>query len=255
MRCRAGASRALLVSSRIRDRSRIASSPRVNSFARAAASSSASGRPSSRRQISAIAAALAEVTLKSGWMRRTPATSIAAAGIAASRAGSAGVADVGQGQRVHRDLPLGTEEQPLPARHEQPEPGTRAQRRDQVGSRGQHVLAVVDHEQQLLAGQRTAHAAGQRAAWRVAQAEGPRDLRDHHAGIADRGEVDEHDPVVEPEGHRAGGGDGEPGLADAGRPGQREQAGVGSGQRAFQVGELGLAADKRQRRVKQVAGT
>ena len=72
VRCRSGPSRAPLVSSRIRCRRRNVSSPGVNRFRRAAASSRASGSPSSRMQISAIDAALAVVRAKSGWNAAHP---------------------------------------------------------------------------------------------------------------------------------------------------------------------------------------
>ncbi len=77
-----------------------------SSFARAAASSIASGRPSSLTQISAIAGAFALVTAKSAFTARARSTKSATASYCDIDAELRQVRGIGQRQRRHRELVL-----------------------------------------------------------------------------------------------------------------------------------------------------
>jgi hypothetical protein len=141
--------------------------------------------------------------------------------------------------------------QPLAARHEQPEPRAGAERLGEVEARREHLLAVVHHEQHLLVGQRVDHPRGDAAAGRVRQPQGARDLAEDQSGVLNGGQIDEDDAVGEPRRRLGGHREGEAGLADAGRPGEGDQPGVGLGKRRQHGDELGLPPDQGQRRARK----
>jgi hypothetical protein len=112
--------------------------------------------------------------------------------------------------------------QPLPARRQHPEPGAPEQRTRHERTDVENVLAVVDHEEQVLRGQRSAE-----PVHRVGDLVGiGTDRGEHRCGdqgrVPDLGEVDEGHAVGKV---RCRGGchrDRQPRLADPGRPRQRQ---------------------------------
>ena len=106
-----------------------------SSRVRAAASSIASGRPSSRRQISATAAALLSVRAKPGRAARARSTNSATAGDAASSAIGTPVGVGGQRQRRHRVLPLRPQPQHRTAGRQDHHAATAGQQRVDVAGR------------------------------------------------------------------------------------------------------------------------
>ena len=124
-RCRSGRSAALVVSRGRRRSSRVRIAGGDSTFTRAAASSIASGSPSSRRQMSAIARTLARSSANRGctaWARArnsaTDATRATAAGLLTASASGRG--------RGGRDLALGRQAERFPAGHQSVQPGTRS---------------------------------------------------------------------------------------------------------------------------------
>ena len=113
----------------------------------------------------------------------------------------------------------------------------------QVGGGVEQVLEVVEHQQQFAA----AEHGGQPFA--LGRAELLSDLRDHARGVVERGQLDELRTVGE-ERHRAVGElEREVRLADAARPGQREQPHVRVGE------QLGGGRRSSSRPSSGVAGT
>jgi hypothetical protein len=92
----------------------------------------------------------------------------------------------------------------------------------------------------------------QRLRWPLLHAERPRDGRQHQRRIGERGEV--HEARAAGEGALEGGGhlDGQPGLADARRPGQGQQAHVRAVQLGAHEGHVPLAPDQWSRRQGQI---
>ena len=113
---RAGRSRAppVRICSRLSSRPSIAAGGSV--LTRAAASSMASGRPSRRLQISAIARAFSLVSAKSGLDAVARSTNSITAGLRASVSSDVVARGVGPRQRQHRHLVLAVQVQRLPAR-------------------------------------------------------------------------------------------------------------------------------------------
>ena len=166
-----------------------------SSFTRAAASSSASGMPSSRRQISATAAAL---LVGEREVRRNPLRAIH------EELHGVGCRD----RRACRARPAGVPAAIGPrtaARRRPPDPrgwwpaiavaGGLEEVVDDGGDRGEHVLAVVEDQQQPAAADVIAQRAPQILVRALAHAEHAGDGLEHSAGIADRRQIDEPDPV------------------------------------------------------------
>ena len=177
VRCRSGRSRTAAVSSGrlCSRRSAMPAGVRMRTFA--AASSIASGSPSSRRQMSARSAALSAVTSKPASTARARSTNSVHGG-GARGAVEARRAVAGRG-RQRRDLVhlLAADAQHDAARHEE-----RRRRRDRVqphqdGGGIDDLLEVVEHEQHAAIGERVRDALLERGFAVVADAEAVRDRR------------------------------------------------------------------------------
>ena len=85
----------------------------------------------------------------------------------------------------------------------------------------------------------------------VRQPQRARDLAEDQAGVLDGSQVDEDDAVGEPRRRLGGHGEGEAGLADAGRAGEGEQPRVGLGERRHERREFGVPTDQGERRTRE----
>ena len=200
--------------------SRRASSAGVIAGTRAAASSIASAIPSSRRTTAATAAAFC------GGHRETGLDRGRALGEQPHRLRLRDRRQVGAGaghrQRRHRHQPLPLDPQALAAGRQDHQPLTRprkvpGQRRRPV----EQMLAVIEHQQQLLAAQEL----HQRLAGALAGPGGHREHRRdriiHPGRVADRRQLTQPRAITEPRRHLRGGLQRQPGLAHPARPGQR----------------------------------
>ena len=107
----------------------------------------------------------------------------------------------------------------------------------------EHLLEVVDHEEELLLGE----VRRELLPGRLVDAERLRDLRQDELGIGDRRERHEEDAVREVLDQLGRRLQREPGLPGAARPGQRDRADVGPAQELDHLGDLAVAPDERRR--------
>ncbi len=100
----------------------------------------------------------------------------------------------------------------------------RPEESDQEGGRIDHLLEVVEDEQEVTIAQHVHEAIDQGTFARLANAEGARDGGNDLSGVDDRRQRDERRGIREvvPTGNLRG-SDGEPGLADAAGSGQRDE--------------------------------
>ncbi len=120
----------------------------------------------------------------------------------------------------------------------------------EMAALGDHVLAGVEDEEQLLVGHPRAQLLVEGAGGVVGQADGVGDGHGEQAGVAQRRELHPPDPVGPGLFGVAGGPQGEPGLADAAHPGEGGQP--AGAQQAVQGGEFVLPADEARRVGRQV---
>ena len=199
--------------------SRWCSAPSGSTASWPAASSMASGRPSSRRMTATSAPAFSAVRAKSPWRRWACSRKARTAGLASQLVQRGGVA--GERERLQADHVLVGRR--AGSRERWPASGRRApaaELGDQLAAGGEHVLAVVQDEQQVVTGEcvghrgrRTGRSAIRRAS-AAATASGTRSpsvtdaSATNTAGAAPLGQV----------GH---GLQGQPGLPHPARPGRR----------------------------------
>ena len=208
VRWRTGASRAPRASVSRRESSSRSSSPDGSVRNHGAVSSIASGRPSSRLQISRNSAPSGSTRCARG---RGPGGEQPAGGVPVERL------DV-------EDL-FGGEPKETSARHEHGQARSSIEQLGDLRCAVDEVLEVVEHEQELavpkLVVQQLAPARGAG----LPQPERPGDRRQQELGLGDRGEVDERRSVGEPGAEPVAELDGEPRLADAAGPEQRDEPG------------------------------
>ena len=176
----------------------------------------ASGRPSSRRQRSTTAAWFESVS------SNVPDAAAARSDEQHDRLVlselAEGLARVRQLERGNRDDVLARNRQRLAAGGDH----TDTRRRqdylsDQLGGGSEHMLAVVDQQQQLLVAQ-VGEEQGQRLGRRlVPQVKCGQDGVAHQRGILELGQLDQPCPVAEATGEVSPCPDGEPGFANAAR--------------------------------------
>ena len=219
--------------SRSVSRSRTACGRRART--RAAASSTASGSPSTRRQSSRTVASSSSVTVKSGCSARARCS---------KRACAAPISSGANGKDV-----LAGEMQDGAARDEDRQARRPREEPDEGGRRLLHVLGVVEQEQELLGAERL----GERLERLrdVGDADRLRDGRHDELGVAQRGELDEHDTVRVGRGCAAGGFERQPGLAASACAGEHEQPCVS----ALEQSAPGPRARARVRSAGSAAGT
>ena len=194
---------------------------------RAAASSIASGRPSSRAQMRSMCSA-------------SPAASSSRESSARARRRNRS-ADGAAAERRDRQFVLAGDAQRGAAGHDELRARRRGQQAADLRRRVEELLEVVDHQQQRAAREQ-AH-----QPFALGGAQLLRDLGGDERGVGERGERDEAGAVGELRGEPVGQLDREAGLADAAGPGEREQAHVGIGEQRGGGDQVGLAAEQRGR--------
>ena len=146
--CRSTAPRSPPASRRKRWSSRCASCAGLKTGILAAASSNASGIPSSRRTTSATADAFSSVTLKSALTACARSTKTRTASLSATTSQFVGV---GHAERWHGHDVLTRKSQAFAARREHDDSRARVRHgADQPGHGREQVLAVVEHQEQLF---------------------------------------------------------------------------------------------------------
>ena len=191
--------------------------------------------PSSRRQISTMDWALSASRANPGRTSLGPVQKEPDRGEAAKTARVVGVLGLGELEGRHPEGDLARHVQRLPARRQHRDVRTVAVHRgDERGTRGEQMLAVVEHQQQVARSQPGHQRAQRIGAGRRLQPERGRDRVRQGAGIRDRNQVGHPGPVGvradEPAGHLLG----QSRLAGAAHPGEGQQ--VGLGQQALDVG-------------------
>ena len=134
------------------------------------------------------------------------------------------VVQIWQGQRRQPVPGLTGHPQRLPAGGQHPHIITsRQQPRTQRRGRADHVLAVVQQQQHLLAGQRPRQRLGRRQSRLLAHPQRRGHHRRHLSGVRHRCQLHQPCPIGELACHLPGHLHGQPGLARSARPGQRHQ--------------------------------
>ena len=225
---------------------RARSSPGGRISTRAAASSMARGRPSSRRQISATAPAFFGDSAKSGLPAAARWTNNAIDAHCISVAGEKAAATPGSGRGGTGELLLAVDVEHQPAGHEHLEGGAGVQQLLDDGGGLGHLLEVVHHEERRAAPAKVLrdgfHQRRDRR-FRERRATGATAECDK-ARVRNRCEVDERHAVEVVDDlfrHL----DRQPCLSGAARPRQRHQPDLGVEQHLLDAGELGGAADER----------
>ena len=208
----------------------------------AAASSIASGSPSRRATISAIAGADAAVTSKSGRTARARSMNRCTPSNWESSASVGRWPRVRDPERRDRVLLLAAEVQAGAAGHEDPE--LRRGGEEAGDDRGGvlEVLEVVEHEEHVAIAQRVRDGVEERPFRGLADEERRRDRRRQQVGFRDRGELDEERPVAVSQEPLRRDLEREARLAGATRPGQRDEP--GPVEERLDRGDLRLATDE-----------
>ena len=134
---------------------------------------------------------------------------------------------VGQGQGRHAEPPLTPKAQALAAGGDHLQGGAGCQQVGHHGRGGQQVLEIVQHEQGLPAGE-VLREAGRQGTGGLAQSQVAGDGVGRKGGITQRSERNEVHAAREPIQDPPGEGNGQPGLADAARAGEGQEAGASS---------------------------
>jgi hypothetical protein len=162
--------------------------------------------------------------------------------------GGVRVARAGERERGHRVLPPGPDAQRHPAGDQDDHAGAGLEQADHGIAGGQHVLEVVQHQQQPALAQGHCQQAGQRGRVPFVHAQLPGDGAEHQAGVAQRRQVGEHHPVTEVARHPPGHLDGQPGLAHPAGAGEDQQPRVAAAQQPDDgFGHAGPADQRRER--------
>ena len=119
---------------------------------------------------------------------------------------------------------------------------------DDHGGGVDHVLEVVEHEEDLPGPEPPGHHLAARLLRRLRQSEGVGDGREHHGGIAHGGELDHHDAVGERVAGVAGDLERQPGLPAPAGAGHRHQASGVAEEQGPQLVDLAVPAHQLARR-------
>ncbi len=139
---------------------------------------------------------------------------------------------------------LGGEAQRDPACGEHGEAGSGCKQVGDLECGPDHLLDVVEHQQQFTVSKRVRELLGRRS---VAPSSDPKGLShsgEHEGRVGDRGESNEGHAVRELGAEFFGHPDGEAGLAGAARTGQRQQAHIGAAQQRRDLDRLPLPSDE-----------
>ncbi len=160
-----------------------------------------------------------------------------------------GAATARNGQRRHRQLVFSPDMQRAPGCGQDHQPGRGRQQRRRHRGGAVKLLQVVQHQQGAAFAQVTGHHV--RAGPVAGHVQAPGNRLPHHLAVTDRRQRDEIPAVRECLVQRRGGGQGQPGLADAARAGQRHQPDVRAGHGGAQGRQLVAAADQRRHRLRE----
>ncbi len=155
-------------------------------------------------------------------------------------------------ERRQRVLSLDPQVQGFPARDEHPQMRGSDKWLAQLGCRVEHLLEVVDDEQQRLVLERTSERAIQRLSPVLLHPERLRNRRNHERRIGDRGEGDVEDAVAELVDELRAHRQGEPGLSRPAGAGHGHEPDVRPAQQCSQFLELLAAPDQRRGCERQV---
>ena len=197
---------------------------------RAAANSIASGRQSSRPQISVIAAAVGRIRLEARTHLACP--------LQEHRDG------VLARERSKCEFLLPGDAQPGAARHDDLKARARGDDRRERGSGIHDLLEVVDDEQKAPA-RELLDEVPLEIALEIEQTDGPCDRGNHDAGVADRLERNEDDAVRELLGRRGTDRQREPGLADPAGARDCEEPDLVPSQEGYDLRDALIAPDQR----------
>ena len=158
---------------------------------------------------------------------------------------------MGDRESGNREQAFAVESKPFPTRGQHDHPLTRTDDLlDQIRDRVQHVLTVVDHQQQLLRPQKLRQRLFQCLSRPGGYAERGGERIDHIVGIAHRRQFDQPDAVPEPGQHLRGDLQRQTCLADTTYPRQRHNSSLA--QRVNRALDLALPADERAHPQRQV---
>ena len=190
----------------------------------AAASSIASGKPSTRRQTSAIAAVWSGERSRSGSTARARSTNNRTAGFSSHLPGRCG-GTVGHDQGCDGEYPLASKPQSLPAGREDAQVRAGRQEIGHERGSGEDVLEVIEDEQKCPAADRQWQQTC-RIPRAIAHAKLASDGRRHEGRVGNRGQRHERDTIGNVVVHLPGNGDGQTRLADAAGAGQGHEPGL-----------------------------
>ena len=225
----------------------------ASSLTRAAASSIASGRPSSRWQIATSGGGVV------GGQFEVRADSLGAIEEKGNGRGGGQLLDrrelarVGQGQGRDRILALAAQAQGGPAGDEQRQVRAGGQQLGRQGDGADELLEVIEDDQDLAAGQGGDQPLLERRFAFFAQAEALGDHRQGDDRVAGEGQGDEGDTAREVGPEQAGQLQRQPGLADAAGAGQGDETHILAAQQIPDRGQLGVAAQNRRQGAQEVA--
>ncbi len=242
VRCRGSPARLPPVSSRNLLPSRADSCATVSALTRAAASSMASGMPSSWRQMSLTAARVLRGQGETGAGQRG-AVAEQPDRLSLGRGPRIPCVRRGHGQRRDRPARLARHAQPGLAGGQDPKLRTAAQQgRDHVGGGVDDVFAVVHDQQGLCVPQPSRDAGQQGPAGLLPRRQDQRDGGDNQIRAADRGQLHQPYPVRIPSRCLGTCPEGEAALPAAARAGQRDQP--GQPEQFLDRVQLGFPADE-----------
>jgi hypothetical protein len=158
---------------------------------------------------------------------------------------------VGNGESRHQPYHLAGDAQGFSAGgHDSQSRAGAQQRVDQLGARGDHVLAVVQYQEDGLGAQVLSEDLGRRLESLLAQGERSGHRTRHHRGVDQLGQLDEPGPVPMLGTRPRRDLEGQSRLAHSGGAGERDQA--AGGELFAQLRDLPVAADEAADRYRQV---
>ena len=216
-----------------------------NTRTQAAASSMASGNPSSRRQILDDRGSILLIEGEVGIDVARTLDEQPDRAVGGERVEGHGVGDLGKRQRRRPEplLVMKTERGPAGGEHRQA--GAPLQQRQDIGGRVKNVLEVVQNEQQVTLAQRGQENIPQGSFSDLADVERLGDCGQNECRTADCRQRDEDRSIGEGGFRGGGGGESQSGLADAARSSHRDEAAFRPGHEITECSQFPLAADER----------
>ena len=190
---------------------------------RAAASSRASGSPSSRAQMPAIGRGVGRGQGETGPKRLSAGDEELHAGVFGQVRRRGRHRRIGNGQGFDGELLLPLQTEPGAARDQEREPGRGGQQIGEHQGGVRKMLGVVEDQQEALVAQIRDQRGHDRRPASLRRLQGLRNRRRHEAGIGNGSQRHEADAIGVPFGKVRGDPDSQPRLADAAWTGQRHE--------------------------------